>query len=496
MRNLLLTLLLFSGTFATAQNFSGIKLCINPGHGGHDSDDRFIGETGYWESEGNLTKALYLRDILESWGAEIVLTRTQNRTQDDLPLSQISQIANDNEVDFFHSIHSNANNQKVNYPLMLFRGYDNDPVFPESKEMSRIMWNYLYETNRGYWAGNSENIRGDWDFYDWGTQGLGALRRLEMPGVLSEGSHHDYPIEAWRLQNIEYRKHEAWAFARTFIEYFNKTPYTKGIVAGIVRDPWQTTDYYFEPNSDDEILPLNQIKVTLLPEGREYFGDEFNNGFFMFENLLPGDYMLIYEVEDYFTDTANVTVLANKTTFADAYLQFDTTMVPAVVDYSPGKANDSIDAATTIHIKFDLPMDSISVAEALGFEPTSLGVFKWNEDKTEVQYVPNQPLDKSTTYKVSLTADASQKWGIPIGQPFEFEFATKNRNRLSLIEYYPLNNQTDVNTKCQIRYHFDAELSQASLIGNFRLLDELWVTLKSWFVFPFQEQFFPDIQEE
>jgi len=50
-------------TALSAQDFSGIKIYINPGHGGNDpANDRYIPQTGYWESEGNLTKGLYLRD--------------------------------------------------------------------------------------------------------------------------------------------------------------------------------------------------------------------------------------------------------------------------------------------------------------------------------------------------------------------------------------------------------------------------------------------------
>jgi hypothetical protein len=33
-----------------AQDFSDIRIYINPGHGGYDSYDRFITATGFWES--------------------------------------------------------------------------------------------------------------------------------------------------------------------------------------------------------------------------------------------------------------------------------------------------------------------------------------------------------------------------------------------------------------------------------------------------------------
>ena len=47
-----------------SQSLTGDRICIDPGHGGHEGDDRFIEATGFWESESNLTKGLELRDIL------------------------------------------------------------------------------------------------------------------------------------------------------------------------------------------------------------------------------------------------------------------------------------------------------------------------------------------------------------------------------------------------------------------------------------------------
>ena len=55
---LLITVIVFSFTSLSAQSLAGYKICINPGHGGHDSNDREILLPGitFWESEGNLTK--------------------------------------------------------------------------------------------------------------------------------------------------------------------------------------------------------------------------------------------------------------------------------------------------------------------------------------------------------------------------------------------------------------------------------------------------------
>ena len=82
---------------------SSLKVYINPGHGGYDSDDRVIyvypftnGDTmTFAESKSNLFKGLALRQILwDSWpGITVNMSRVQNRTEDDLPLESIGRAA-------------------------------------------------------------------------------------------------------------------------------------------------------------------------------------------------------------------------------------------------------------------------------------------------------------------------------------------------------------------------------------------------------------------
>ena len=68
---------------------------INPGHGGHDSDDRNVviypfaqGDTaGYWESNSNLKKGFALNNCLRAKGYTTSMSRVSNQTSDDLALS-------------------------------------------------------------------------------------------------------------------------------------------------------------------------------------------------------------------------------------------------------------------------------------------------------------------------------------------------------------------------------------------------------------------------
>jgi hypothetical protein len=44
-------------TFYSAQDLSDFLICVDPGHGGHESDDRNMAWADFWESESNLSKA-------------------------------------------------------------------------------------------------------------------------------------------------------------------------------------------------------------------------------------------------------------------------------------------------------------------------------------------------------------------------------------------------------------------------------------------------------
>ncbi|RLD52212.1 MAG: hypothetical protein DRI94_03820 [Bacteroidetes bacterium] len=483
-------LLFFSGLLhAQGPDLSGIKICVNPGHGGHDSDDRFIAETGFWESEGNLTKGLYLRDILENCGATVIMSRVTNFTEDDLPLSQIDAIANDNNVDYFQSIHSNALNGSMNYPLLLFRGYDDDPVFPLAKVMAQLEWNELITNSNLYWPYGYDNIRGDWDFYpQWGSQvGLGVLRNLNMPGVLSEGSFHDYYPESWRLQNLDYRRCEAWNLADAIVNYFGEPAFTLGLVTGVARDPYKNTNYYWVPGSNDEKLPINEFTATLLSLNKVYQGDTLNNGVFFFDSIAPGSYSLIFEADGYFNDTVDISVTGGQTTIVDRWLPFDTTVAPVVLSHYMPSLPDSVGATESITFRFSSPMMTSSVETAFSITPAVNGQFSWDDDDKTLIFSHTETFEKATEYTVSLSAEAKSIWNVPIETAYSFNFITKNRNRLALLDSYPKNNSI-VNPKLQFRLIFDAPLASSSLINNVILYNSNNDEISKWGAVVFEDE--------
>lgn len=334
----------------------GIKIYLNPGHGGYDANDRSVwtinvpeewtNPAGYWESKSNLVKGLFLRDMLEAAGATVYISRTTNNSGsrdigyynyrqgtpeynaimagDDRDLREIAEEANANEVDHFLSIHSNAVNNRTNYLLMLYHGEDGAPTVAPSNQMAAMAGGVQIKNTLTVWNASSPYIRGDITFYgDSPTDplaGLGVLRPLTVPGHLSEGSFHDYAPETHRLMNDDYCKLEALRMFQYFHKWFNRQLPQTACISGWVKSSNQTVDileqpkFYYFPNTDDQWLPLNGATVILSDANGTpldtVITDDWYNGIFAFYDLTPGTYIVTAEKGGYIAKNETITVAA------------------------------------------------------------------------------------------------------------------------------------------------------------------------------------------
>lgn len=461
MRKLIL-LFLLSGTIF-AQDFSGIRIYINPGHGGHDSDDRYIAETGFWESESNLSKGLHLRDMLLSMNATVKISRTTNTTADDLPLSVIDADANNFDADFFHSIHSNGFNGTSNYTVVFYKELSGSPVFPLARTMSDIMKDHLYKVNRT----TAAYARGDYSFLGFN---LGVLRTLNMPGTLSEGSFHDYIPESFRLRNTYYHKHEAWAIVRSLIDYFNLTDISDGIIAGIVRDPFQDVSYYSISGTNDDKKPVNYLKATLFPDSLVYNGDDKNNGFYFFDGIAPGNYTVIIEAENFKADTFDVVSVANTSKFYDVWMEVEPDYsVPQVVNIEPSGNVTDVSLFQPVTFEFDIRMDKTSVQNAFSSTPEISGSFEWGNNDKLMTFTPSGKWNPGTEYTVQISSSAQSIFGVSMDSSYQLVFTT--RSKLNLVDVYPKAGENNVSTTAMIIIEFDAGIDAGTLSGNVLFLD-------------------------
>lgn len=323
------------------------RVFLNPGHGGHDSDDRpcpFYNEgmqdrVEYYESDSNLKSAMAMKDILRERGYEVYVSRVNNTTADDLNLFEIHQLALNSGADVFFAVHSNSSGsatRRVNFPFAIYRGYDGSCTAEGSDELAKIVASNLSDCEATSWT-RSGITHGDWSFYR-SRSGLGVFRWNKLPGVLVENCFHDYQIERERLLNKDYCGLLAMINCRSLDQFFNRPKQPYGMVAGVVRYDYPRKGKKLVAFGKDSRQPQNGVPVELCDlDGnplQTYQIDNFNNGFYCFTRVRPGKYLVAIDgVEDH-----ELEVKADNTTY------YNVTIVTR--QDSPANADDEI---TVVH---------------------------------------------------------------------------------------------------------------------------------------------------
>jgi N-acetylmuramoyl-L-alanine amidase len=275
-------LILMLSTIISAQNLTGKKICLDPGHGfipgqaGNCND----AETKRFESWMNHYVVPQLKIYLQNAGATIITTRADyDSIGPCITLTQRKTIANNNNVNFFHSVHHNAFNGTSNYSLALFKQISTlncptgNPAWPNQADLMAsilaVKINQALQTTTQYY-------RGDSCFLGFN---LGVLSTLNMPGTLSEASFWDYPPEILRLKNLAYLKTEAEAIYYSFLQYYNAGLPSHGSLVGFVTNT--------STNS-----PAKKVTVSIEGTAQSYIVDSLGNGFYRIDSLAPGNYTI------------------------------------------------------------------------------------------------------------------------------------------------------------------------------------------------------------
>ncbi|MBR1809423.1 MAG: Ig-like domain-containing protein [Paludibacteraceae bacterium] len=484
---------------------SQVKIYINPGHGGNDSDDRnmvvypFKGgdPNGFWESTSNLDKGLKLNEWLQREGFQTKMSRTQNRTEDDRALSAISAEASAYGADYMLSIHSNAGGPS-NYVLELYSGQEeNDtrtyrnpaPRQAESRAISTVIAKWLTKNQVTTWSPASRangwvigdktfgyTIMGGW------TDGYGVLRKLSVPGCISEGCMHDYIPETYRLLNMDYKWRESFYFMAAFYEYFLGKTLPYGAIGGQVRDWYKKIEFPKMTKirgSRDELLPIHGAKVILLQDGKQlatYTTDTLYNGVFFFWDLKPGTYTLRTEIDHYYTMEKEVTVVAGDIAYQDMLVNAKRETRPEVVSYTPHVENitDSVEVSIDIVLNFNWDMKEDDTRAAFSITPAVEGTIVFEDSYRTLRFKPDRMLEKGTEYTVRLAKSACHpdtSFANTMAEDFIFKFRTKDRPNLRLLSTYPSVGSGDVPLKPSFILMFDERVNTSTGKSNLSVVD-------------------------
>ena len=406
----------------SAKDLTGIKFYVNPGHGSFGPNDRPMATIpypalpttgmpdtcGFYESNTNMWKCLYLGAKLQAMGAEVIYSHTEcgpwpyTMVDGDYPdykfikngtiqdptigwqysdgyqahpdyekynrnLVEITEEVEANNIDYFISVHSNANTDgsTANFPLMLYRGPDDRASANATDGYEYVEGSYekakfcneeklkIMKAGIDVPSSTNLNIRGDWNFYGShsdrthanGKKYSGYLGVLKhgASGFLSEGYFHTYQPARHRALNPDYCRMEGLDYYRGIINYYGADKETVGYIVGTVKDQYNKMShslFTYTPKSNDQWVPCNGAEVILKKGGVEvarYNVDTMYNGIFVFEGLEPGDdYSLDANCEGFFPldDQYKVpfSVKANETTYPMIYL-VDTTWIPPTIVY-------------------------------------------------------------------------------------------------------------------------------------------------------------------
>lgn len=456
-----------------AKKMSDLTVVVDPGHGGYDGDDRPIhiypyeynSEESYWESKSNLVKGLHLKNILDSLGVDIHLTRVHNTYNeidgDDIPdepsLATRAKMANNLNADMFISIHSNAG-ENINYPLMIYHLETNmTPRSTESVRMAEIVNDVFNTSVYSNWI----NYKGQLNTPDPGRvtgdrallgYSLGVLRNCTVTSMLSEGGMHEHRPQAHRLMNDDYCWLEAWYFAKSIMLFFDtEDRFVTGNIAGVVYDDHNLREFVMPVGINtwkgrDNLAPLNGAHVELFDAAgnlvQERTTDNDYNGVYVFRNIAPGNYTVKVTDDKYYTWEKQVTVVADEVTYQDIAMSYKRDAQLEVKSYSPNvAAEELVSCSSSVDFEFNWDIDEASFEKAFSITPAIEGYFEYHESFHKVSFHPTLSFERNTTYTVTLDKSLCTPDTIfannTLGSDLTFSFTTKDRDILTMIDNYP-----------------------------------------------------------
>lgn len=185
---------------APPKDFKGIRIVIDPGHGGHDGGA--MAPNGLTEKFVNLSVSKHLANMLKKAGATVALTRSNDKF---VSLAGRADIANKFKAQRFIAVHQNgAANKNAN-------GTETYHHKPQAAKLSKLvqeeMLKALGHSNRGS-----------------RKAAFAVIRQTKMPAVLTEASFISQPKEAAKLVNPAYRQKQAMAIFKALQREFGIKP--------------------------------------------------------------------------------------------------------------------------------------------------------------------------------------------------------------------------------------------------------------------------------
>ncbi len=460
---------------AQVTGLSGWNIFIDPGH----SQTENMGIYNYSEAQKVLRVGLNLRQLLLDNTDIDTVYMSRTNDQQNVSLTQRTDMANSLGAAWYHSIHSNAGAPSANNTLLLWGQYYNglEKIPNGGKAMSDIMIVFLTAGYRiptiGSW--------GDCSFYGTCSASftgpyLSINRRSTMPSELSEAGFHTNPTQNQKNMSDRWKRLEAYTFYWTILQYHEIVRPFVGITTGIISD--------IESN-----IPVNGAIVTLDGQADTtdtyaslfhlYSNDpnQLHNGFYFLENISPGTHNISVNAEGFDPYSGSVTIQDTFFTFKD--IQMVSNVPPYVTQISPEENDSLYPGVENIGIIFSRPMDRASVESNISITPSETVNFIWSNGDRQLA-ITTANFDFNTNYQLTISGSALDKYNHPFdgdgngvgGDDFTINFKTKIEDMIAplIVDSYPPENETDVELNPIINISFNERINTSTLSGKVKLI--------------------------
>jgi len=200
---------MIEGTMQPTSPLIGLTIVVDPGHGGPDTGA--IGATGSYEKDNNLAIGLKLAGLLQSAGAQVILTRSTDITPADGTYSELSdlqartKIANDAKADLFISLHNDSFSNPAAAGSTTYYSSDN-PVATQSESLASSIQSELVKAV----SLSSRGVK-DANFY--------VIKHTNMPAVLVEVGFISNPDEEQLLGSPDFQSKAASGIYQGVLKY-------------------------------------------------------------------------------------------------------------------------------------------------------------------------------------------------------------------------------------------------------------------------------------
>lgn len=196
--------------YETAHTDGEVVIVVDAGHGGNDPGK--VGVNGVLEKDINLQIAFILKEYLEKDGAQVVLTRSEDKGLYEEGVSNKKasdmkarcELAKTVEADIVISIHQNSyTDNSVSGPQVFFyKGSE------EGERLASCIQNGIMENVAGI---KERPVKADSDYY--------MLCNTECTTVIIECGFLSNPEEAEKLCNVEYQRMLANGISQGTIDF-------------------------------------------------------------------------------------------------------------------------------------------------------------------------------------------------------------------------------------------------------------------------------------